>query len=129
MRTVNSLINITGLRYPGTIPLGLKKSVGKSLRPAIQKIVDELKPEKIILFGSYAYGKPTPHSDVDLLVILKTNASVKERNWKVSRLLVPRPFPVDILVKTPKEIKDALKSGDFFLQEIITRGKVLYERN
>ena len=104
-------------------------SVGKSLRPAIQKIVDELKPEKIILFGSYAYGKPTPHSDVDLLVILKTNASAKERSWKVSRLLLPRPFPVDILVKTPREIKDALKSGDFFLQEIITRGKVLYERN
>lgn len=129
MRTVNSPIKTTGLRHPGTIPLGLKKSVGRSLRPAIQKIVDELKPEKIILFGSYAYGKPTPHSDVDLLVILKTNASAKERSWNVSRLLLPRPFPVDILVKTPREVKDALKSGDFFLQEIITRGKVLYERN
>jgi hypothetical protein len=44
-------------------------------------------------------------------------------------LLLPRPFPVDILVKTPKEIRDALKSGDFFLGEILTRGKVLYERN
>lgn len=129
MRTINSSIKTTGLRQPGTIPIGLKKSVGKSLRPAIQKIVDELNPEKIILFGSYAYGKPTPHSDVDLLVILKTNASAKERSWNVSRLLLPRPFPVDILVKTPKEVKDALKSGDFFLQEIITRGKVLYERN
>ena len=103
--------------------------MGRSLRPAIQKIVDELNPEKIILFGSYAYGKPTPHSDVDLLVVLKTSASLKERSWKVSRLLLPRPFPVDILVKTPKEIEKALKSDDFFLQEILTRGKVLYERN
>jgi predicted nucleotidyltransferase len=122
-------VNIAGLRNPQTIPVGLKVSVGKSLPPAIQKIVDELKPEKIILFGSYAYGKPTPHSDVDLLVVLKTNLTLKERSWKVSRLLLPRPFPVDILVKTPKEIEKALKSGDFFMQEIFTRGKVLYERD
>src|SRR6266496_6131023 len=110
------------LRRPETVPTGLKVSVGKSLRPAIQRIVDELNPEKIILFGSYAYGKPTPHSDVDLLVVLKTSASLKERSWEVSRLLLPRPFPVDILVKTPKEIEKALRSGDFFLQEILTRG-------
>ncbi|HEX9331460.1 MAG TPA: nucleotidyltransferase domain-containing protein [Anaerolineales bacterium] len=127
--TTNSPVNISGLRNPQTIPMGLKVSVGKSLRPAIQRIVDELNPEKIILFGSYAYGKPTPHSDVDLLVVLKTSASLKERSWEVSRLLLPRPFPVDILVKTPKEIEKALRSGDFFLQEILTRGKVLYEQD
>lgn len=129
MTTTNSLVTIAGLRRPRTIPMGLKVSVGKSLRPAIQKVVDELKPEKIILFGSYAYGFPNPHSDVDLLVILKTRASLKERSWKVSRLLLPRAFPVDILVKTPRELEKALKSGDFFLKEILTRGKVLYERN
>lgn len=129
MATSSSSVNISGLRNPQTIPMGLKVSVGRSLRPAIQKIVDELHPEKIILFGSYAYGKPTPHSDVDLLVILKTNASLKERSWMVSRLLLPRPFPVDLLVKTPQEIEKALKSGDFFVQEILERGKVLYERD
>ena len=129
MTTTNSLVTIAGLRRPRTIPMGLKVSVGKSLRPAIQKVVDELNPEKIILFGSYAYGFPNPHSDVDLLVILKTRASLKERSWKVSRLLLPRAFPVDILVKTPRELEQALKSGDFFLKEILTRGKVLYERN
>ncbi len=129
MATTNSSVNISGLRNPQTVPFGLKVSVGRSLRPAIQKIVDELKPEKIILFGSYAYGRPTPHSDVDLLVVLKTKASLKERSWKVSRLLLPRPFPVDILVKTPKEIEKALKSGDFFIEEILTHGKVLYERD
>ena len=129
MTTTNSLVTIAGLRRPRTIPMGLKVSVGKSLRPAIQKVVDGLKPEKIILFGSYAYGFPNPHSDVDLLVILKTRASLKERSWKVSRLLLPRAFPVDILVKTPRELEKALKSGDFFLKEILTRGKVLYERN
>jgi uncharacterized protein len=117
------------LRRPGTIPMGLTVSVGKSLRPAIQKIIQELNPEKIVLFGSYAYGTPNPHSDVDLLVIMKTRSSLKNRSWAVSRLLLPRPFPVDILVKTPKEIEKALESGDFFIKEILTRGKVLYERN
>ena len=117
------------LRRPETVPAGLSVSVGKSLRPAIQKIVQELKPEKIVLFGSYAYGMPNPHSDVDLLVIMKTKAPLKERSWAVSRLLLPRPFPVDILVKTPQEVKKGLDTGDFFLKEILTRGKVLYERN
>lgn len=117
------------LRRPETVPVGLKVSVGRSLRPAVQRIVQELKPEKVILFGSYAYGTPSPHSDVDLLVIMQTKASPKERSWAVSRLLLPRPFPVDILVKTPKEVEKGLETGDFFLKEILTRGKVLYERS
>jgi predicted nucleotidyltransferase len=129
MTTAVYPVKFSRLRHPETVPVGLKVSVGKSLRPAIQKIVAELKPEKIILFGSYAYGTPNPHSDVDLLVIMKTRASLKERSWSVSRLLLPRPFPVDILVKTPKEVEKALEAGDFFLKEILTRGKVLYDRS
>ena len=127
MSTPTSLVKIPPLRGPETVPAGLKVSVGKSLHPAIQRIVRELNPEKIVLFGSYAYGAPTRHSDVDLLVILDTKDSLKERSWAVSRLLLPRPFPVDILVKTPEEVKKALAAGDFFLQEILSRGKVLYE--
>ena len=122
-------VKIFRLRRPETVPVGLKVSVGKSLRPAIQKIVRELNPEKIVLFGSYAYGMPNPDSDVDLLVIMQTNASLKERSWAVSRLLLPRPFPVDILVKTPEEVEKALGAKDFFLEEILTRGQVLYARS
>jgi len=129
MSTYLPAIKIPRLRRPGTIPLGLTVSVGKALRPAIQKIVRELDPEKIVLFGSYAYGTPNQHSDVDLLVVMKTAASIKDRSWAVSRLLLPRPFPVDILVKTPEELEESLKAGDFFLKEILTRGKVLYERS
>ncbi len=129
MTTTTYPVRVTRLQRPETVPVGLKVSVGKSLRPAIQKIVSELKPEKVILFGSYAYGAPSPHSDVDLLIIMKTRASFKDRSWAVSRLLIPRPFPVDILVKTPKEMSEALASGDFFIKEILTRGKVLYDRN
>lgn len=129
MTNTVSSIKTPRLRHPETVPLGLKVPVGKSLRPAVQRIVQELKPEKVILFGSYTYGSPNRHSDVDLLVIMKTKASLKERSWAVSRLLLPRPFPVDILVKTPGEVKKALASGDFFLKEILTRGKVLYIRS
>ena len=103
--------------------------VAKTLPRAIQRIVSELKPEKIILFGSYAYGNPTPDSDVDLLVIMKTKAKEIDRYLAVSNLLYPRQFPVDILVKTPKEIEAASrKKGNFFLREILTKGKVMYER-
>lgn len=110
------------------VPTGCERPVGETLPSAIERIVAEIRPEKVVLFGSYAYGEPTPGSDVDLLIILETDAPSKERSWTVSRLLLPRPFPVDILVKTPQEVERALVQGDLFMHEILERGKVLYER-
>ncbi len=110
------------------VPIGFNTPVGTTLDMAIQRIASTLRPEKVILFGSFAYGAPTSDSDVDLLVIMETNLSSSERYLAVSRLLRPRPFPVDILVKTPEEIKESLGDGDFFISEIMTRGKILYER-
>jgi len=110
------------------VPIGCERQVSETLPAAVERIVQELQPEKIILFGSYAYGTPSPGSDVDLLVIMETEESSKERSWAVSRLLIPRPFPVDILVRTPQEIQRALAKGDFFIREIIAQGRVLYER-
>jgi predicted nucleotidyltransferase len=105
-------------------------AVGESaLRRIICRLVNALRPEKIILFGSYAYGIPSPDSDVDLLVIMETSAPHVERYLTVSRLLRPRPFPVDILVKTPQEIRQALDQGDFFVREIMTHGLTLYEQD
>jgi predicted nucleotidyltransferase len=103
--------------------------VAQTLPVAVERIVSELKPEKIILFGSYAYGNPTPDSDVDLLVIMKTQAKEIDRYVAVSNLLYPRQFPVDIIVKTPQEVQaEFQKKGNFFMREILTKGKVLYER-
>ncbi|HEY9528895.1 MAG TPA: nucleotidyltransferase domain-containing protein [Anaerolineales bacterium] len=105
--------------------------VSKTLPRAIKRIVAELKPEKIILFGSYAYGNPTPDSDVDLLVVIETNGRNKETYRAVSKVLHPRQFPVDIIVKTPREVDEALKGGvdnAFFIREIVKKGKVLYDR-
>jgi len=98
--------------------------VAKTLPHAIERIVSELKPEKIILFGSYTYGSPTPDSNVDLLVIMKTKAKEIDRYVAVSNMLYPRQFPVDILVKTPKEIEtEARKKGNFFIREILKKGR------
>lgn len=109
-------------------PTGFARPVAEVLPSAVQRIVDALHPEKIVLFGSYAYGTPTPDSDVDLLVVMNTAGSRIERYLSVSRLLDPREFPVDILVKTPEEIERAIDRGDFFIKEILSRGVTLYER-
>lgn len=110
------------------IPKGFSESVAALLPEVVERLATQLQPDCVILFGSYAYGTPTPDSDVDLLVVLDTRASATERYLEVSRLLYPRPFPVDILVRTPEEIEQALGKNDFFIKEILTQGRVLYER-
>jgi len=109
-----------------TAPRGLPP-VAETLPAAIEKLVREVNPEKIILFGSYAYGEPTPDSDVDLLIIWDTDKPRRERVVTISLLLYPRLFPVDIIVKTPRELEEELPHN-FFLREILARGVVLYER-
>ncbi len=116
------------MNVPSVTPTGFHTPVADKLSEVVERLAAKLRPERIILFGSYAYGKPTPDSDVDLLVILETNASATERYLAVSSLLYPRPFPVDILVRTPGEIEQALHTGDFFIKQIVSQGRVLYER-
>lgn len=114
-------------KIPDVTPIGSAAPVSKTLPLAVKRIAETLHPEKIILFGSYAYGNPTPDSDVDLLVVMETRASSADRSWAVSRLLIPRPFPVDILVRTPQEIQHERLNGNFFIEEIVSKGKLLYE--
>jgi len=94
----------------------------------IYSLAEEIKrkfnPEKIILFGSYAYGTPGEDSDIDLLVIMDTDLSVKDQAFLIRREL-DSSIPVDILVKTPGEIEERFKLGDFFIKKIIEKGIVL----
>lgn len=99
------------------------------LREVTKRIVEAFDPEKIILFGSHAYGTPTPDSDVDLLIIMESDERPAKRSMRVSKVLQPRPFPMDILVRTPQEVARRLSLGDYFFIEIMKRGKVLYERD
>ena len=114
---------VADVQAPGFLPV-----TEESLDMIIERLVPALNPNKIILFGSYSYGVPSSDSDVDLLVVLETSDRPVDRYLSVSSLLRPRPFPLDLLIKTPGEITQALAHGDSFIGEILTQGRVLYER-
>lgn len=97
-----------------------------SIQEMTERIVQEFRPEQIILFGSYAYGTPTADSDVDLLVILPFEGRAPRKSLEILNKVNPT-FAVDLLVRTPEQVQQRLAWNDFFLQEIIDKGKVLYE--
>jgi len=105
--------------YGANIPM-------RVIRRYARAIADEFRPDKIILFGSYAYGTPHADSDVDLLVVMPTwsqhSKSVQIR-WRLAA-----PFPLDLLVRTPKEMAWRLAEGESFTTTIVSQGKVLYEK-
>jgi predicted nucleotidyltransferase len=90
-------------------------------------VAKRFRPEKIILFGSYAYGKPTQDSDVDLLVVMKRTHHRGERMSLRIRHAVPRDFPLDLLVRTPADVQKRVRWGDLFIRHIVEKGKVMYE--
>jgi predicted nucleotidyltransferase len=106
----------------------------RAIRLLLQDIVRRLNksyaPEKIILYGSYAYGNPTSDSDIDLLIIKDTPERHVDRFVEVKQIIYQpgRNIPVSPLVYTPKEIEERLKMGDDFVAEILARGVVLYAR-
>ena len=99
----------------------------RKISQVVKKIALEYNPEKIILFGSYAWGKPHADSDVDLFVVKKTR-NVLELGRRIDGSVFPRPFPVDILVYTPQQVERREKLGDFFIRDILSKGKVLYAK-
>jgi predicted nucleotidyltransferase len=92
----------------------------------VRRIAEEFHPERIILFGSYAYGTPAPESDVDLLVIMQTPHREIQQALEIRNFLNPL-FGIDILVYTPERVKQRLGLGDSFLREVIDKGIILYE--
>ncbi len=109
-------------------PHGFEPVTSKKIRTVVRKLVDSFDPEKVILFGSYAYGQPTIDSDVDLLVIMESNERPAARASRVIGALRGKTFPLDVLVRTPEELERRLAIGDGFLREVMERGKVLYAR-
>ena len=96
------------------------------IRQFARRVAERFQPEKIILFGSHAYGEPHADSDVDILVIMPARNEL-DQAVRISLTIDP-PFPLDIDVRTPKTMKWRLEQGDSFLREVIERGKVLYEK-
>ena len=100
----------------------------EAIKNIVQTLKYEYKPEKIILFGSYAYGKPNADSDIDLLIIKNTKRRPIDRWMEVKRILrdFSRILPVSPFVYTAAEIKERMAMKDFFLEEILKKGKVLH---
>jgi len=94
----------------------------------IVKNLKKYKPEKIILFGSHAWGKPNASSDVDILVIKNSKLPKRFRITQAEKFLSKLPHPTDVIVYTPQEMKERIKMGDFFINLILEKGQVLYEK-
>lgn len=92
----------------------------------VDRIVDKFHPERVILFGSYAYGKPRPDSDVDLLVILPFEGTTYRKSFEILRGAEPG-FPVDVLARRPDDTERRYAQGDPLIREALDRGKVLYQ--
>ena len=97
----------------------------QKIKIVADKIAREYKPEKIMLFGSYAWGVPNVDSDVDLCIVKKTK-NTRDMARKIDGSLWGRTFPIDIIVYTPSTIKERIKK-DFFVKDIFEKGKILYE--
>jgi uncharacterized protein len=104
----------------------MEKISQTAISSSARQVARQFKPEKIILFGSYAYGQPTEDSDVDILVIMPFKRCNPEKATEIWMATKPR-FPIETMVRKPAELKKRLKMGDFFLREITEKGKMLYE--
>ena len=107
-----------GMLIPSTIFTGL--------RNVTWQIVQQFHPQKVILFGSYAYGQVTEDSDVDLLVVMDTDESPLHAAAKIAAA-IEHPFPLDIVVRTPVEFASAVRRRGVFATEVATKGITLYE--
>jgi predicted nucleotidyltransferase len=96
------------------------------IRQICDRIVERYQPEKIILFGSHAYGQPTRESDLDLLVVMPFTGGYFHQAARIRQHL-GLLIPLDLLVRTPEQLRHRLEIGDSFMREIIERGRVMYE--
>src|SRR5262245_64310421 len=106
-------------RYPSPdVPLSV-------IRRFARQIAARFRPKKIILYGSYAYGTPHAESDVDLLVVMPASNEITQA-IRIKQAF-ERPFALDLIVKTPSKMARGLRDEDWFLREIVEKGKLLYE--
>ena len=96
------------------------------IRRFAREVAERFQPDKIILFGSYAYGTPHADSDVDILVVMPCRNQL-DQAFKIDLACDP-PFPLSLIVRTPANLKWRLEEGELFHTEIVTKGKVLYEK-
>jgi predicted nucleotidyltransferase len=99
----------------------------RAINHAVRQIIHRFHPQQIILFGSYAYGQPRQESDVDILVVMDTPLSEIEQAVRICQA-IKYHFGLDLIVRTPATMSRRLTLGDPFLSEVVSKGKILYER-
>ena len=93
-----------------------------------ERVAREFRPEKIVLFGSYAHGTPTEDSDVDVLVVMPLARGQRDvRQAAAIRERVRAPFPMDVIVRSPQQIARRLAQGDGFIADVLRHGRLMYE--
>ena len=102
------------------------KNIAVEISDYVSQVAARFQPDRIILFGSHAYGEPTLDSDVDLLVVMPHSGRDAAKSIEI-QLEIPAKFPMDLIVRKPDELSWRIEQGDFFLREIEAKGKVLYE--
>lgn len=100
--------------------------INNAIKDLCRQIVVDFKPQKIILFGSYARGTPTVDSDLDFLVVMPFKGRSVDQAIKIRRR-ISTDMPLDLMVRTPRQIEKRLRVNDFFIKEVINQGQVLYE--
>ena len=100
----------------------------KDIRSIAKRIAEKFDVEKIILFGSYAYGKPATTSDIDLCVVMETKDRPFAKSLEILQALSPLQFGIDIVVRNEKDFKRRIPQGDVFLEDIWNRGIILFPK-
>lgn len=98
------------------------------IRKLGDRIGREFRPERVILFGSYADGTATEDSDVDILVLLPFVGKNLDKSVEILTRTDPH-FPTDLLARRPEEVQRRYKMGDPLIRYALDKGVVLYERS
>jgi len=98
----------------------------QNIKTFVRQVAARFHPQRVILFGSYAYGKPTVDSDVDLLVVMPHEGHPAVQAAEI-RQRIHAGFPLDLIVRSPETIRQRLAMGDYFIEDILSQGKTLYE--
>jgi predicted nucleotidyltransferase len=106
----------------------MDENIQSILNQLIERVTGRFTPQKIILFGSQADGRAGPDSDIDLIIVLDTDVSTRQKAGEIDLLMADRVIPMDILVVTPKQYERGKKIKGTIVHQAEQQGKVIYER-